>query len=83
MKKPKKDIHQEEPAATTDGVHRTRFSNKFNRDERGICCRACGCRHFKVSGTKPVVGKIRRLRVCRNPNCGHTTVTFEVPQSEM
>ncbi len=46
------------------------------RDEVGIRCPRCGCRHFKTSHTEPLRdGRIRRRKVCRH--CGHKVVTFE------
>jgi len=41
----------------------------------GIACPNCGCRHWRVSDTDPLSGKIRRYRVCRH--CGHRKITFE------
>lgn len=48
----------------------------LRRDERGILCPQCGCRHFKTSHTEPLSdGRIRRRKCCRH--CGRKVVTFE------
>jgi transcriptional regulator NrdR family protein len=51
------------------------------RDELGIRCPRCGCRHFYTTHTEPLRdGRIRRRKVCRH--CGRKVVTFEaVPTS--
>jgi hypothetical protein len=59
------------------GPSRTRFSDKINRDERGLACRKCGCRDWRVVYTRERARGIRRLRACRN--CDHRLVTFEQP----
>ena len=41
----------------------------------GIACPKCGCRHWRVTDTDPLDGKIRRYRICRN--CGYHKTTFE------
>ena len=47
-----------------------------NKDDRGICCPRCGCRHFYTTHTEPLRdGRIRRRKVCRH--CGRRTVTYE------
>jgi len=44
--------------------------------ERGLECRKCGCRHFRVINTIPLPGgRIKRRRICRH--CGKKTVTYE------
>ncbi|MCX7670277.1 MAG: hypothetical protein N2439_09420 [Anaerolineae bacterium] len=49
-----------------------------SRNERGIACPRCGCRHFKTTHTEPLRdGRIRRRKVCRH--CGRKIVTFEAP----
>jgi len=46
--------------------------------QRGICCPACGCRHFYTTHTEPLRdGRIRRRKACRH--CGRRIVTFESP----
>lgn len=46
------------------------------RDEPGIRCPRCGCRHFYTTNTEPLRdGRIRRRKVCRH--CGRKVVTFE------
>jgi hypothetical protein len=42
---------------------------------RGIECPKCGCHHFLVWYTRPLVGQIKRVRVCRH--CGRKLITFE------
>jgi len=49
---------------------------RVDRDDRGLACRKCGCRHFEVVYTRPARGgKIMRRRECRN--CGRRMTTFE------
>jgi ribosomal protein L33 len=46
------------------------------RDELGIRCPRCGCRHFYTTNTEPLRdGRIRRRKFCRH--CGRKVVTFE------
>lgn len=48
------------------------------RQERGISCPNCGCRHFNTTHTEPLRdGRIRRRKECRH--CGRRIVTFESP----
>ena len=76
MTKAKKDSPREEPPASEGGNHRTRFSDKMNRDERGLHCPECGCRHFRVIYTRPTWGgRILRRRECRH--CGQRIMTRE------
>jgi len=43
--------------------------------ERGLECRACGCRQFEVVYTRPLRdGRIKRRRACRH--CGKKITTF-------
>lgn len=43
---------------------------------RGLVCRACGCRHFRVLYTRPAWGgRLLRRRACRH--CGRRTTTYE------
>jgi transcriptional regulator NrdR family protein len=49
---------------------------RSSRDELGIRCPRCACRHFKTTHTEPLRdGRIRRRKVCRH--CGRKIVTFE------
>ena len=58
------------------GPSRTRFSEEGNRDERGLACRKCGCRHFRVDYTRPAWGgRLIRRRECRH--CGKRMTTWE------
>ena len=76
MTKAGKDDNEKELATTAEDVHRTRFSDKGNCDERGLACRKCGCRHFRVIYTRPTWGgRILRRRECRN--CGQRIMTRE------
>jgi transcriptional regulator NrdR family protein len=51
-------------------------ATRVKRDEAGIRCPLCGCRHFKTTHTEPLRdGRIRRRKSCRN--CGRKVVTFE------
>ena len=46
------------------------------RDQAGIACPQCGCRHFFTTHTEPLRdGRIRRRKVCRH--CGRKVLTFE------
>jgi transcriptional regulator NrdR family protein len=46
------------------------------RNDVGIECPACGCRHFQVTHTEPLRdGRIRRRKVCRY--CGKKVLTYE------
>jgi DNA-directed RNA polymerase subunit RPC12/RpoP len=43
---------------------------------RGLECRQCGCRHFRVIYTRPAFdGKLVRRRECRH--CGKRIITWE------
>lgn len=56
---------------------RTRFSEKVNRDARGLGC-VCGCRDLRVVYTRPTWGnRIMRRRECRH--CGRRMTTWEHP----
>jgi DNA-directed RNA polymerase subunit RPC12/RpoP len=46
-----------------------------DKDERGLVCRKCGCRDFRVDTTRDVADGIARYRVCRN--CGRRIRTIE------
>ena len=47
-----------------------------NADKRGLECRHCGCRHFRVIYTRPTWGgRIMRRRECRH--CGKRITTWE------
>ena len=46
------------------------------QDKRGLECRWCGCRHFRVIYTRSAWGrKIMRRRECRH--CGRRLTTWE------
>ncbi len=75
MTKASKDDDREVLPTTTDGVHRTRFSDKTNRDERGLHCPKCWCRDLRVVYTRDRTGGRRRRRRCRN--CGREMLTME------
>jgi len=50
--------------------------SRDKKDDRGICCPLCGCRHFYTTHTEPLRdGRIRRRKVCRH--CGRKSVTYE------
>ena len=57
------------------GPTRTRFSKRENADDRGLCCRGCGCRDLRVVYTRERIGGLRRKRKCRN--CGEEMWTME------
>jgi hypothetical protein len=45
-------------------------------DKRGLECRYCGCKHFRVIYTRPAWGgRLLRRRECRN--CGKRLTTWE------
>ncbi len=44
---------------------------------RGLICPRCGCRHLLVHYTRPRVGYILRVRLCRH--CGRKMATRERP----
>jgi hypothetical protein len=46
-----------------------------DRDERGLICKKCGCRHFNVKHTRPAPSSIMRERQCRH--CGKVVWTRE------
>jgi len=52
-----------------------RLSELQGRDERGLMCRKCGCRHFYTIYTRPKPGCILRQKECRH--CGTRMVTRE------
>ncbi len=63
-----------------DGVNgvRERVESKdaAAAEQKGLVCRHCGCRHFRVVYTRPAWGgRIMRRRECRH--CGRRTTTFE------
>jgi len=46
------------------------------KDKRGLECRWCGCKHFRVVYTRPTWGgRILRRRECRH--CGNKLNTVE------
>ncbi len=48
-------------------------------DKRGLECRHCGCKHFRVIYTRPTWGaRIMRRRECRH--CGKRMTTWEKPK---
>ena len=45
-------------------------------NQRGLVCRHCGCKHFRVIYTRPAWGgRIMRRRECRH--CRHRLTTWE------
>lgn len=51
---------------------------RTRRDDLGIQCPQCGCRHFYTTHTEPLRdGRVRRRKICRH--CGRKTVTYEAP----
>lgn len=50
--------------------------HRLDDEQRGLVCRACGCRHFGVVYTRAVRGaRIMRRRACRH--CGRRVTTVE------
>jgi transcriptional regulator NrdR family protein len=49
---------------------------------RGLVCRTCGCRHFRVLYTRRAWGgRLLRRRVCRH--CGRRITTYEQPAGSL
>ena len=49
-----------------------------DQDQRGMECRCCSCRHFRVIYTRSAWGgRIMRRRECRH--CGKRMTTWEQP----
>jgi transcriptional regulator NrdR family protein len=45
---------------------------------KGLVCRSCGCRHFRVLYTRRAWGgRLQRRRECRH--CGRRITTYEQP----
>lgn len=59
------------------GPRRERGSWPPGKDDRGLECRRCGCRHFFVDHTRRTSGLIVRYRRCRH--CGQRMTTCERP----
>jgi len=60
------------PTLTTDSVPQITPP----ADQRGLVCRQCGCRHFRVIYTRPAWGgRLVRRRECRH--CGRRMTTWE------
>ena len=58
----------------TDGTVRKTWDP--SQDKRGLECRHCGCKHFRVIYTRPTYGgRIMRRRECRH--CGKRMTTWE------
>ena len=54
----------------------TKVNQARPEDKRGLECRHCGCKHFRVIYTRPTWGgRIMRRRECRN--CGKRMTTWE------
>jgi len=54
----------------------TSESDKAEKDDRGLECRSCGCKHFRVVYTRPYRGgSVVRRRECRH--CGRRITTRE------
>jgi transcriptional regulator NrdR family protein len=59
-----------------DGSTTQRKSWPQGEDNRGLVCRHCGCKHFRVTYTRPAWGdRISRRRECRH--CGRRVTTWE------
>jgi transcriptional regulator NrdR family protein len=56
-------------------------ADDHRREDRGIACPQCGCRHFYVVYTRPKAGKILRRKECRH--CGRRLMTIERARGEM
>ena len=52
------------------------MSENATEEKRGLECRHCGCKHFRVIYTRPAWGgRIMRRRECRH--CGRRVTTWE------
>jgi len=51
---------------------------RVDRNQLGLVCPNCGCRHFYTTHTEPLRdGRIRRRKLCRH--CGRKVLTYEAP----
>jgi len=51
-------------------------SRTKTKEDYGLVCRSCGCRHFRVVYTRPARGnRVLRRRECRH--CGRRMTTWE------
>jgi len=63
-------------AAAPSAVPGSPSSGAPNADQRGLVCRHCGCKHFRVIYTRPAWGgRLVRRRECRH--CGKRMTTWE------
>ena len=54
----------------------TNSPNRSQDEQRGLECRECGCKHFRVIYTRAAYGgRIMRRRECRH--CGTRITTWE------
>jgi len=54
----------------------TNSPNRPENEQRGLECRECGCKHFRVIYTRPYRGgRLIRRRECRH--CGKRITTWE------
>ena len=58
-----------------DEIAAVEGAEKQTEAQAGLCCRACGCRHFQVYSTRRRDRYVQRVRVCRH--CGKRLVTNE------
>jgi len=49
--------------------------DKTTRDDLGLACPSCGCRHLPVWYTRQKPGYVLRVRLCRH--CGRRLTTRE------
>jgi len=63
------------PPVAGDRQEPLRLSDLQGRDDRGLVCRKCGCRHFLTRYTRPKPGCIVRSKECRH--CGQRMITHE------
>lgn len=49
---------------------------RIAKEDRGLVCRGCGCRHFRVVYTRAMTGgRVKRRRECRH--CARRMTTVE------
>ena len=64
--------------ATNESANAQAADSAAQTEKRGLECRGCSCKHFRVVYTRPTWGgRIMRRRECRH--CGRRMTTWEHP----